>query len=189
MTGWRPVGSGVYYKTYTCGHVDGSSGARIRFGGDLEDEGYSRDGICVGAISWCPECAGPTWELHSLDPLHVEPSIQTTCHDHPAHHGWIRGGRWENAGDGYLPEPSPSADTSDVSDETKVEATPKEDGAGAVVHRNTPMLVVEVLPDVHCYIEGELVKPGDTAEVDGMCALGLVQNGHAKIIGSVEVKS
>lgn len=37
------------------------------------------------------------WQLHSLDPLHVEPSVlrkgakNGTDHDH---HGWIRGGRW-----------------------------------------------------------------------------------------------
>ena len=35
------------------------------------------------------ECPGPTWELHSLDPLHVEPSVKTT-----SHHGFIRDGKW-----------------------------------------------------------------------------------------------
>jgi len=71
-----------------------------------------------------------------------------------------------------------------VSDETEqVDAT--DQGVGAIVHRGTPMLLVEVLPDVHCFIDGELVEPGDTAEVDGMCAIGLVQLGHAKIVGSV----
>ena len=33
---------------------------------------------------------GPRWTLHSLDPLHIEPSILCSC----GHHGWIRGGRW-----------------------------------------------------------------------------------------------
>lgn len=97
MTGWLDVGSGVFVKFHTCAHKgDEPAGALVRFGGDLEDPGYDRDDVCVGGISWCSECRGPTWELHSLDPLHVEPSILTSCHNHPdAHHGHIRNGRWE----------------------------------------------------------------------------------------------
>lgn len=92
------VGSSVFYKLHTCSHRgEEPSGALIRFGGTLEDDGdsYDHDEICVGGISWCPECRGPTWELHSVEPLHVEPSIKTTCHNHPEHHGHIRSGRWE----------------------------------------------------------------------------------------------
>ena len=33
---------------------------------------------------------GPRWTLHSLDPLHIEPSVLCGC----GHHGWIRGGCW-----------------------------------------------------------------------------------------------
>lgn len=94
---WVDVGSGVYYKTHTCPHREESSGALIRYGGGPDDEGYDRDDVCVGSISWCSDCSGPTWELVSLDPLHVEPSIRTTCREHPEHHGWIRDGRWTDA--------------------------------------------------------------------------------------------
>lgn len=195
MSDWVDVGSRVFYKTHTCSHRDGPSGALVRFGGELEDEGYDRDGICVGGISWCPDCSGPTWELRSLDPLHVEPSIQTNCPDHPKHHGWIRDGRWENASDGYLPpEPAATADTSTVNETQTIgpenvgplPAEVEGDGAGAVVHRNTPMLIVEILPDTHARIEGVEVLPGEQAQVDGMCAIGLVSGGYAKIVGSVD---
>lgn len=45
------------------------------------------------------------WDLHSLDPLHIEPSVMrsgekncpledhTECQHHD-HHGWIRDGKW-----------------------------------------------------------------------------------------------
>jgi hypothetical protein len=96
--GWLDLGSAVYVKFHGCSHQEGHSGALVRFGGDIHDPGYDRDDICVGGISWCAECRGPSWTLHSLDPLHVEPSIQTHCHNHPeGHHGFIRNGRWEDA--------------------------------------------------------------------------------------------
>lgn len=94
MSEWRSLGSGTWYSLYTCSHRDGPSGALVRFGGGTEDDGYDRDGVCVGAISWCAECRGATWELVSLEPLHVEPSVRTTCHVHAEHHGWIREGHW-----------------------------------------------------------------------------------------------
>jgi hypothetical protein len=52
---------------------------------------------CEGVIFWWrrPGEQGPVWELRSLDPLHVEPSVQ--CATHANHHGWIRGGRWQQA--------------------------------------------------------------------------------------------
>jgi hypothetical protein len=90
-------GRGVYSKLHTCSHRDGPSGALIRFGGGDADPGYDHDDACVGGISWCDECRGPTWDLVSLDPLHVEPSIETRCHSHPTAHGWIRDGRWTDA--------------------------------------------------------------------------------------------
>lgn len=41
----------------------------------------------------------PKWELHSLDPLHLEPSIQMYAGIElaPSYHGHIRNGRWEPA--------------------------------------------------------------------------------------------
>lgn len=41
------------------------------------------------------EQSRPTWEVHSLEPLHTEPSIQ--CRREGCNtHGYIRGGRWED---------------------------------------------------------------------------------------------
>lgn len=94
---WTDRGSGVFTSFFTCAHMEPNhSGCLVRFGGTLEDEGFDRDDICVGGISWCEQCQGATWELVSLDPLHVEPSIRTTCTNHPEHHGWIRDGKWES---------------------------------------------------------------------------------------------
>lgn len=94
--GWIDLGSGVWAKFFTCQHQDPDpAGALIRHGGTETDPGYARDDIVVGGISWCPECGGPTWELKSLDPLHVEPSVLHHAHgDHPEIHGFIRGGKW-----------------------------------------------------------------------------------------------
>lgn len=36
---------------------------------------------------------GPRWALHSLDPLHVEPSILCSC----GRHGFVREGKWVEA--------------------------------------------------------------------------------------------
>lgn len=54
-------------------------------------------GGCEGSIQWWarPGDDREVWTLHSLDPLHVEPSVQ--CTEHPEHHGHIRNGRWEAA--------------------------------------------------------------------------------------------
>lgn len=41
----------------------------------------------------------PKWQLVSLDPLHIEPSVLCGSHAVPGsgcgHHGFIRNGRWE----------------------------------------------------------------------------------------------
>lgn len=60
----------------------------------------------------------------------------------------------------------------------------EETGATAVVTRDVPLLEVEILDGVHARIDGELVEPGDTAWVDGACAVNLLSLGHAKIVGS-----
>lgn len=54
-------------------------------------------GGCEGVIYWWarPDEEIDLWTLHSLEPLHVEPSVQCTVH--PEHHGFIRDGRWEQA--------------------------------------------------------------------------------------------
>jgi hypothetical protein len=51
---------------------------------------------CAGSVTFdLPEVTrkGPKWTLHSLDPLHVEPSILCSC----GRHGFVRAGRWEEA--------------------------------------------------------------------------------------------
>lgn len=67
-------------------------GARVGFfhvhpaaGGGRIPEGEP----CAGSVTF----AGPEarWILHSLDPLHVEPSILCSC----GRHGFVRGGKWE----------------------------------------------------------------------------------------------
>lgn len=53
----------------------------------------------VRAIPWSGK--RNLWQLVSLDPLHIEPSIQTYKYESgehiPEYHGFIRGGRWVNA--------------------------------------------------------------------------------------------
>lgn len=52
---------------------------------------------CGGSVTFdVPQAqgiSGPRWTLHSLDPLHLEPSIRCGC----GHHGWIREGQWVSA--------------------------------------------------------------------------------------------
>lgn len=50
---------------------------------------------CIGAVSFAsPEHDAifkqTTWDVVSLDPLHIEPSVLCDCGDH----GFIRGGTW-----------------------------------------------------------------------------------------------
>jgi hypothetical protein len=55
------------------------------------------DGVeCSGSVTFdMPEnegMSGPRWTLHSLDPLHIEPSVLCgRC----GWHGFVRNGRWE----------------------------------------------------------------------------------------------
>lgn len=70
--------------------------------GAIIDHPSLKDGsMCSGGIQWAGsewQDANPDkdvskgrWELHSLEPLHVEPSILCmTCGDH----GFIREGKW-----------------------------------------------------------------------------------------------
>jgi hypothetical protein len=76
---------------------------------DVEKAGITiwKDGELVGSCHFdTPEVrrvpglhSGHWWKLLSLDPLHIEPSIQ--MYDQktrkPSHHGFIRGGKWVQA--------------------------------------------------------------------------------------------
>lgn len=85
--------------------------AHTRHGGDgtivgfeiLHPKGPNPSGAYAGS-DWC--CGGITldvpqaeglggarWQVTSLDPLHIDPSILCDCGDH----GFIHGGRWEPA--------------------------------------------------------------------------------------------
>ncbi len=57
---------------------------------------WNESGWCGGSVFWAAGEHRVTWELHSRDPLHIEPSVRCT-HDQDSGlvHGWIRGGRWE----------------------------------------------------------------------------------------------
>lgn len=76
-----------------------------------------------------------------------------------------------------------------MSEKTKAADAPQTDGVNASVTQAMPKLTVEVLPDVHCFIDGVEVKPGETAEVDGPSAVNLVMLGHAKIVETKTGKS
>lgn len=58
---------------------------------------------CHGQVIFdIPEAAGitgPKWQLVSLDPLHIEPSVLCGRNDGTGgcgHHGFVRNGRWED---------------------------------------------------------------------------------------------
>lgn len=167
MSEWVDIGSSVFVETYTCPHRGSTpSGALVRFGGTLDDEGYDRDDVCVGGVSWCPECKGPTWELLSLDPLHIEPSIRTTCHNHSEHHGYIRNGRWVNS-DG--PTNLNGQEVNEVSE------------LAVSVTRDLPDVTMIVAPGANVKVSGNDVMSteGDEIVVDGPTAVALQAAGHA----------
>lgn len=48
-------------------------------------QGHTPEGDpCAGSVTF------GRWQLHSLDPLHVEPSILCSC----GRHGYVRDGKW-----------------------------------------------------------------------------------------------
>lgn len=94
------LGSGVVVRLQKCAHSDDFTHALVEYH-DVENPDPDDSPCCVGGVSWCPECEGPTWELHSLDPLHIEPSVRTSSRRFNVtgkgpheHHGFIREGRW-----------------------------------------------------------------------------------------------
>jgi hypothetical protein len=64
--------------------------------------------------------------------------------------------------------------------------TARDDSLGdpAVGRLDDPLVEIEVLPNVTCYVEGTLVPPGKRTLVDARAAVHLVQQRHAKITGS-----
>jgi len=80
------LGSGVSIQFHTCSHSENRewTGGIVKF--------HDQEPSCDGAISWCEKCSGQTWQLISLDPLEISPSV--ACRTHPHHHGFIRQGKW-----------------------------------------------------------------------------------------------
>lgn len=63
----------------------------------LTEDGYP----CGGGAYWVASKNDPNpvlWQLISLDPLHIEPSLLHRRPDGCGHHGFIRDGRWEDVG-------------------------------------------------------------------------------------------
>lgn len=53
-------------------------------------EGRGCSGQVVFDVPEADGLGGPRWTLHSLDPLHIEPSVLCSC----GHHGFVRDGAW-----------------------------------------------------------------------------------------------
>jgi hypothetical protein len=53
-------------------------------------DGTERGGSVTFDVPEAEGLRGPRWQVVSLDPLHIEPSILCSC----GHHGFIREGRW-----------------------------------------------------------------------------------------------
>jgi hypothetical protein len=70
-----------------------------RPGGPVDDE---VNGYCGGAIQFVRgtserEKQRPIWQVISLDPLHIEPSLLCVPGKGCGSHGWIRDGKWIQA--------------------------------------------------------------------------------------------
>jgi hypothetical protein len=106
---WVDIGHDHAYSLYGAHGGDGTTiGALVKHPLHDDDEQCRWRGECVGSILFrLPEAEphavyqtedGNTgrraqWDLLSLDPFHVEPSLACHCGDH----GFIRGGLWEVA--------------------------------------------------------------------------------------------
>jgi hypothetical protein len=53
-------------------------------------EGHGCGGSVTFDVPGAEGLGGPRWQVISLDPLHIEPSVLCSC----GHHGFIREGRW-----------------------------------------------------------------------------------------------
>ena len=70
------------YRGYTSGEIEGCRILHPK--GSNATDSYPNSNWCVGSIDFT------RWTLHSLEPLHVEPSILCIC----GSHGYIRNGKW-----------------------------------------------------------------------------------------------
>lgn len=76
------------------------NGTRIGFLEWHDCTAVNSDYLTAGSVifdipeAWAYRPEGAKWQVHSLDPLHVEPSI--LCRN-CGNHGFIRNGKWEDA--------------------------------------------------------------------------------------------
>lgn len=68
---------------------------RNKLAGVIVAHMHNDGNICAGSVFWVKIEDRPVWKLESLEPLHLEPSIESDC----GLHGHIRGGKWERAED------------------------------------------------------------------------------------------
>lgn len=110
---YRDLGSGFYYTFVQDGdtehvgviiwRIEPREPGMVAYRSDEDPDPehiYLAHAICLFDIPENARHTQPKWELHSLDPLHLEPSIQ--MYDRktartPTFHGHIRDGRWADA--------------------------------------------------------------------------------------------
>jgi hypothetical protein len=88
------LGGGHWARLFKHGDVDPAGFFHVHpaSGGNHIPEGEP----CAGTVTFMALPGGPGapgWQVHSLDPLHVEPSILCSC----GRHGFVRNGKWEDA--------------------------------------------------------------------------------------------
>jgi hypothetical protein len=104
LSSYTDLGDSHWYTTLGC-DCEGVSGPH----GILQPHRKQDGAWCGGAVTFAGHDPGlwtvdgvlkprPTWQVISLDPLHLEPSLlcdpqRGGCGDH----GFIRNGRWESA--------------------------------------------------------------------------------------------
>lgn len=90
------IGGGVRISYFVAGESEERAGIFVMHE-HLDGE------LCVGSVNFdLPINAGRvTWQVYSLDPLHLEPSIRQSSGPEmmTCLHGFIRDGRWERCSD------------------------------------------------------------------------------------------
>jgi len=79
--------------------IDLGEGVRACYIGNVDDPPglivahMEGDQVCAASMFWRKAPPIAMWTVHSLDPLHLEPSLKCSC----GHHGFIREGKWQPA--------------------------------------------------------------------------------------------
>jgi hypothetical protein len=88
------LGGGHWARLFQANEIDSAGFFYVHpaAGGNHVPEGEP----CAGSVTFDLPGADPKrarWQLLSLEPLHVEPSILCSC----GRHGFVRNGKWEEA--------------------------------------------------------------------------------------------